>query len=204
MRIIAGSKRGMNLLGPKTMETRPITDRAKESLFSVLYKYDLIEGGAVADLFSGTGSMGLESLSRGARCATFIEQSAKVVSILKQNIEKADFVAQSHILKTNVFKVGAPVTADVEKYDLVFVDPPYVMSTNWKEGTQVAKLLMLLNDQVAGGGIVVVRTHKRAEYDRQYGNLKVVDTRKWGTMAVALLQMQAGDQDENADANIVE
>jgi len=189
----------MKLLSPRTQISRPITDRVKESLFSVLYKYDLIEGGAVADLFSGTGSMGLESLSRGARSATFIEQSAKVVSILKQNIEKADFSDRSTVLKTNVFKAGAPVTADVEKYDLVFVDPPYVMSHNWKEGTKVGRLLELLNEQVNTGAIVVVRTHKRAEYDRRYGNLEVVDIRKWGTMAVVLLQMQPKSQSTDVD-----
>jgi 16S rRNA (guanine966-N2)-methyltransferase len=191
MRIISGNKRGMKLLGPGTHETRPITDRAKESLFSILYKYDVIEDGCVADLFSGTGSMGLESLSRGAKFSTFIELSGKVVAILKCNIEKADFVDESTVIKGNVFKIGAPITADVEKYNLVFVDPPYVMSTNSREGTQVAKLLMLLNDQLAPGAIVVVRTHKRSELDDRYGNIEVIDRRMWGTMGVAILQYHA-------------
>lgn len=201
MRIISGIKRGMKLLGPGTHETRPITDRAKESLFSVLYKYDVIEDGCVADLFSGTGSMGLESLSRGAKFATFIEQAPKVVAILKQNIEKADFVDESTVLRANVFKVGAPITTDIEKYNLVFVDPPYVMSTNSREGTQVAHLLMLLNDQLAPGGLVVVRTHKRSELDEQYGNLKIIDRRLWGTMGVAILQYQSEDwTDDQTDS----
>lgn len=203
MRIISGLKRGMKLLGPNTHETRPITDRVKEALFSVLYKYDVIEDGSVADLFSGTGSMGLESLSRGAKFSTFIEQAPKVVAILKQNIQKADFVAESIVLRANVFKVGAPITKDIEKYTLVFVDPPYVMSTNSREGTQVANLLMLLNDQLATEGIVVVRTHKHSELDEQYGNLKVIDKRMWGTMGVAILQCQRQgyleDQAEDTD-----
>lgn len=194
MRIISGSKRGMNLLGPKTHETRPITDMAKEALFSVLYKYDLIEGGAVADLFSGTGSMGLESLSRGARCAAFVEQNSKVAAILKKNIEKAGFVKESHVIRGNVFKTGAPVTSDAVKYDLVFVDPPYAMSYDSKEGTRVSKLLMLLNEQINEGGIAVVRTHKRSEIDEEYGNLKMIDRRQWGSMSVVLLQMVTGDK----------
>ncbi|MHC4750685.1 MAG: RsmD family RNA methyltransferase, partial [Planctomycetota bacterium] len=66
MRIIAGSKRGMKLLSPKTQDSRPIIDRVKESLFSVLYKYDLPDDTMVADLFCGVGSLGLEALSRGA------------------------------------------------------------------------------------------------------------------------------------------
>lgn len=197
MRIISGKKRGMKLLGPGTHETRPITDRAKEALFSVLYKYDIIEGGSVADLFSGTGSMGLECLSRGAKYATFIEQSPKVVAILKRNIEKADFVAESTVIKANVFKVGAPVTADIEKYDLVFVDPPYVMSTDSKAGSRVAKLMMMLNEQMSGGGLAIVRTHKRSELDEEYGNLVQIDKRQWGTMGVAIYQMQGeGETDD--------
>ena len=89
MRIIAGSKKGMKLLSPQTQSSRPITDRVKESLFSVLYKYDLPGGAIVADVFSGVGSMGLEALSRGAEFVTFVEKDPKVITVLKQNIEKA-------------------------------------------------------------------------------------------------------------------
>ena len=78
MRIIAGTKRGMKLLSPETRVSRPITDRVKESLFSVLYKYDLPEGKRVADLFSGVGSLGLEALSRAAAFVTFVERDAEV------------------------------------------------------------------------------------------------------------------------------
>jgi len=82
MRIIAGSKRGMKLLSPKTGESRPITDRVKESLFSVLYKYDLPNGKMVADLFCGVGSLGLEALSRGAEFVTCFEKDPKIIVIL--------------------------------------------------------------------------------------------------------------------------
>src|SRR4030042_6225825 len=81
MRIIAGSKKGMNLFSPRLDISRPITDRVKESLFSVLYKYDLPQGATVADLFSGGGSQGLESLSRGAGFVTFVERDRDVFSI---------------------------------------------------------------------------------------------------------------------------
>jgi 16S rRNA (guanine966-N2)-methyltransferase len=204
MRIISGIKRGMKLLGPDTHETRPITDRAKEALFSVLYKYDVIEDGSVADLFSGTGSMGLESLSRGAKFATFIEQSPKVFSILKKNIERADFVDQSAVLRSNVFKVGAPITADITKYTLVFVDPPYVMSTNSREGSQVANLMMLLNDQMSEGGLAIVRTHKQSELEESYGILNLIDKREWGTMGVAIYQLQSDTAVSDHSDNITD
>ncbi len=85
MRIIAGKKRGMKLLSPKGDVSRPILDRVKGSLFSVLYKYDLPADAMVADLFSGVGSLGLEALSRGAVFATFIEADAKIRETLEKN-----------------------------------------------------------------------------------------------------------------------
>ncbi len=191
MRIISGSKRGMKLLPPKNYDTRPITDRAKEALFSVLYKYDVIEGGIVADLFCGTGSMGLECLSRGARWVTFGEKDAKVVEILNRNIEKAVFVAESKVVRANVFKIGAPLLpADMgdEKYNLVFVDPPYKMAYETGVESRLGKLLEMLCEQVVEGAIVVVRTNKRANLLESYGTLNIIDRRQWGTMAVTLLQ----------------
>ena len=197
MRIIAGSRRGMNLLGPGTRETRPITDRVKESLFSVLYKYDVIADGVVADLFCGTGSMGMECLSRGAKAVTFVEQSGKVVDILKQNIEKARFGDESRVIRGDVFKFGAPVGPDDDRYGLVFVDPPYATARDCGEGSQVGNLLLLLCDQVAEGGIVTVRAHKLTHLLDEYGKLKVIDRRQWGNMAVTLLEHQGERSDDD-------
>ena len=181
----------MKLLPPKNYDTRPITDRAKESLFSVLYKYDVIEAGIVADLFSGTGSMGLECLSRGAKWVTFCEKDAKVVEILNKNIEKAVFVAESKVIRANIFKIGAPLLpADFgdEKYNLVFVDPPYKMAYETGIESRLGKLLVMLCEQAAEGAIIVVRTNKRAELLENYGTLNIIDRREWGTMAVTLLE----------------
>ena len=197
MRIIAGSKRGMKLLPPKGNETRPITDRAKEALFSVIYKYDMPDGCRVADLFCGTGSMGLECLSRGAEFVTFIDQSRQVVEILNKNIEKAQFVKESKVIRGNIFKIGAPVPFGEEKYDLVFVDPPYVMANNTSANSRVGKLLDLLCEQVTDGAIVIARTHRRSEFLESYGTLRTIDRRQWGTMAVTIFQQQAGDTDED-------
>ncbi len=193
MRIIAGAKRGMKLLGPKGYDvTRPITDRAKEGLFSVLYKYDIIGDGVVGDLFCGTGSMGLECLSRGARWVTFVDKDPKAITALNGNIEKAHFVADSKVVRSNAFKIGTPVPSGWpgrDMYDLVFVDPPYKLTEETGEGSQLAGLLLLLNEQVVAGAIVVVRTNKRSQLLDEYGRLAVVDRRQWGTVAVTILQM---------------
>jgi len=188
MRIIAGSKRGMKLLSPKTQVSRPITDRVKESLFSVLYKYDLPSGAVVADLFCGVGSLGLEALSRGAGFVTFVEQDPEIISVLKKNIEKADFVKESKVIRTNAFKIGVSLNPDRQKYDLVFVDPPYAAAMDVQDGSALSGLLDLLGAQVAGDGIVVVRTAKKVSLLDRYGQFRVVERRRWGTMAVTILQ----------------
>jgi 16S rRNA (guanine966-N2)-methyltransferase len=186
MRIIAGSKRGMKLLSPKTGESRPITDRVKESLFSVLYKYNLPNGKMVADLFCGVGSLGLEALSRGAEFVTFVEKNLKIITILEKNVEKAGFAKESKVVRADAFKIGAPV--DQQKYTIVFVDPPYSTTQETAEGSLLAELLNILQGQLAPNGIAVVRTDRRTELLEQYGQLEAIERRRWGTMAVTILQ----------------
>ena len=191
MRIIAGQKRGMKLLPPKGMTTRPITDRVKESLFSVLCnKYDIVRDSRVADLFSGTGSLGIEALSRGAGYALFVERDSKVIAVLEKNIARAAFVAQSNVIRANVFKVGAPVSADAEKFDLIFVDPPYPDSRDTAERSQLGRLIEILADQITQQGVVVVRTSERSGLLDGYGCLEVIERRTWGTMTVSFLSLE--------------
>ena len=188
MRIIAGSKRGMKLLAPKGMATRPITDRVKESLFSILVnRYDAIEQSLVADLFCGTGSLGLEALSRGAQSAIFIDRDSRTTAILEKNIARANFVAESKVIRANAFKIGAPTPASGEKCDLVFVDPPYPRSEDTTEKSQLGRLLTLLNEQIAPDGIAVVRTHETTALLDKYDQLQIIERRTWGTMAVAIM-----------------
>ena len=191
MRIIAGRKRGMKLFSPKTTVTRPIIDRVKESLFSVLFKYDLPAGKVVADVFSGVGSLGLEALSRGAQFVTFVENDSNVLTTLNKNIEKADFIKDSKVIRANAFKVGAPPVSSGEKYDLVFVDPPYADSEDVSIDSRLGNLLDILSQQIVPDGFVVVRTRRTIELPGQYGPLKVIERREWGTMAISILQLES-------------
>ncbi len=190
----------MRLLSPKGQTSRPITDRVKESLFNVLYNYGLPQGAVVADLFCGVGSLGLEALSRGAAYVVFVEQDRQVAATLERNIEKAGFVEESKVIKADAFKIGAPPAAvaarisnlesrisNVQKYDLVFVDPPYVLTEDVGSGSPLFGLLDLLQEQVADAGYVVVRTERRMKLLDESGRLKVIERRQWGTMAVTIL-----------------
>jgi 16S rRNA (guanine966-N2)-methyltransferase len=201
MRIIAGTKREMRLFSPKGLDSRPITDRVKESLFNVLRKYDLPEGAMAADLFCGVGSLGLETLSRGAEFVTFVESQPEIIAVLKRNIEKAGFVRTSKVIRADVFKTGTPPAAaarisnfesrisNVQKYDLVFVDPPYTFTEDVGMGSPLSKLLDLLQEQTAHNGLVVVRTARRTTLSERYGQFEVIERRQWGTMAVVILKL---------------
>jgi 16S rRNA (guanine(966)-N(2))-methyltransferase RsmD len=184
MRIIAGTKRGMNLFSPPGLDSRPITDRVKEALFNVLQKYDLPAGKMVADLFAGVGSLGLEALSRGASFVTFVEHNPKIVPILKRNIEKAGFVEQSKVIRADAFRIDL----EQSRYDLAFVDPPYVDSAQTQAWSPLAILLTRLADCIKAGGLVIVRTHQETILSQAYGPLKIIERRQWGTMAVTILK----------------
>lgn len=122
MRIITGSARGTNLSALEGEVTRPTADRVKEALFSMI-QFD-IEGRAVLDLFAGSGQLGLEALSRGAARATFIDQSRDAVNIIMENAKKTHLFEKCRISAADYtsFLRGA---AGREKYDIIFLDPPY-------------------------------------------------------------------------------
>jgi len=203
MRIIAGKRRGLKLLPPKTAGTRPITDRVKESLFSVLLNtYGLPDDKNVADIFCGTGSLGMEAVSRGAKFTLFIERDSKVIDVLRKNIERAQFVEETKIIRGNAFKMGSPVEDENSLFDLVFVDPPYRLSRETSPGSNLGGLMKLLNYQIATGGMAVVRTEDFIELPDEYGSLKAIDRRKWGSMRIVLYENQPAEtinEDENLD-----
>ncbi len=183
----------MTLFSPKTDSSRPITDRVKESLFNILYNYDLPGGAAVADLFCGVGSLGLEALSRGAKFVTFVEKDERIIATLKRNIEKAGFVRQSKVIRANAFKTGAPVGSTEAQCGLVFVDPPYAATGNVDSDSPLAGLLEVLGEQVTDDVMVIVRTRRDVSLLNQYGRFRVAERRQWGTMAVAILTKAKND-----------
>ncbi len=176
----------MKLLSPRTDVSRPITDRVKESLFSVLYNYGLPADKCVADLFCGVGSLGLEALSRGAKFVTFVEKDQDIITTLEKNIEKAGFAKSSKVIKADAFKIGAGI--DENKYELVFIDPPYRDSMDTTQGSPLYGLLALLGGQLAANGIAVVRCRQDVELSEHYGQLKKTEQRQWGTMIVTIFE----------------
>ena len=185
MRVIAGKAKGCKLKSVPGKSTRPITDRAKTALFNILGN-DVI-GSRFLDLFAGTGGVGIEALSRGAKFATFVEKDPRIIAVLKKNIEKARFVKESKVIKANAFAIGAPVILNESRYNLVFVDPPYAATMNAGEDSALAGLMDILNDQITNDGIVIVRTSHEVSLLERYGPFQIEERRLWGTMAVTIL-----------------
>ncbi|HNV87193.1 MAG TPA: 16S rRNA (guanine(966)-N(2))-methyltransferase RsmD [Candidatus Omnitrophota bacterium] len=123
MRVIAGALKGRKLSFPKTREIRPATDRVKETIFNVLGQ-DLT-GLAVLDLFAGVGSLGIEALSRGARRATFAESNPLAADYIEKNLNALGLASRAQILKTSAEKAIQMISGRDEKYDIIFIDPPY-------------------------------------------------------------------------------
>ena len=121
MRIITGTAKGCNLKTPKGMSTRPTSDRVKESLFSILGGE--VEGTRVLDIFAGTGALGLEALSRGARAAVFIDKATD--KLIRENSQHCRLSDRAEILKGDVFAQLNRLSVQGRRFDLVFCDPPY-------------------------------------------------------------------------------
>lgn len=123
MRVIAGRARGSKLVGPSGQETRPTSDRIKESLFNMI-GFELYDK-SFLDLYSGSGAIGIEALSRGAKDATFVESSREANKAISSNINKTRFNEDSTILNMDIYKALDRLGKENKKFNIIFMDPPY-------------------------------------------------------------------------------
>lgn len=182
MRIIAGEFRGRTILPPEGEATRPITDRVKQSVFDILTPW--VEGATVYDCFAGTGSMGLECLSRGSRFATFFEMDRSAIKRLGENLQSLGLSERSKVVAGDIFKWANSSVTPTQKVNLLFLDPPYRFLL---EKSQAIKqlALRLAEDHLAEDGIVIFR-HDAGDALELPG-LERFDIREYGGMSVELL-----------------
>lgn len=153
MRVIAGVARGRRLTAPPGRDTRPTSDRVKEALFSSLASR--LRGARVADLYAGSGALGIEALSRGAVSATFVERARPAQHALTDNLSRTGLVAHAVVLRDDVgraLEVGLPGAP----FDIVLLDPPYHV-----DQTELEEVLRLVADVTVPGGVVVVELGRR-------------------------------------------
>jgi 16S rRNA (guanine966-N2)-methyltransferase len=186
MRIIAGEFRGRKLLPPEGDVTRPITDRVKQSLFDILAP--VIEGARVYDCFAGTGSMGLESLSRGAARATFFEADRSALARLRKNIAAVGVADRSTVVAGDLFRWFA-ATTPAQRADVVFLDPPYRFLS--ERPNELRKLAgSIASAHLAPGGVMVFRHDARDALD--VPGLAPDDRREYGGMVLEFLRAVEG------------
>ncbi|HEY8180265.1 MAG TPA: 16S rRNA (guanine(966)-N(2))-methyltransferase RsmD [Candidatus Limnocylindria bacterium] len=123
MRVIAGTARGIQLSAPRDRGTRPITDRIKETLFGILS--ERVIDARVLDLYAGSGSVGIEALSRGAAQATFVEKGRAALTAIAENLRRAGLAEAAAVRGEDVRRFLASAAADDDRFDLVVLDPPY-------------------------------------------------------------------------------
>ena len=167
MRIIAGEFRHRVLLSNPGDTTRPITDRVKESLFARL-EHELPDK-RVADVFSGTGTIGFEAISRGAATAVFIEADKKAYELLRENVAKLKLAERTICWMTNALRSSyRPKNAErFTPFDVIFFDPPYKMADDIQPGTPIFRSLERLArpDVSAPDALLVLRVPERATYE---------------------------------------
>src|SRR5688572_2854044 len=186
MRIIAGEFRGRRLLPPEqTGVTRPVTDRVKQSLFDIVAPR--LEGARVYDCFAGTGSMGLECLSRGAAHVTFFERDRSALSRLRRNIETVGVPSRCQVVAQDLFQWFAASKPQNPRIDLAFLDPPYRFLREKPEPLRAwaAHVASHLSPDA-----VVVFRHD-AQDKLELSPLKPIDRREYGGMAIELLAITA-------------
>ena len=158
MRVISGKARGTSLYSLEGNHTRPTTDRVKESMFSIINFH--IPNGVVLDLFAGSGALGIEALSRGARKCYFIENSHSAADIVKKNIEKTS-LKENSVLKVVDYK--SFLNSANEKFDVILLDPPYNKKM-CDEAMQIIYERNLLNDD----GIILCETEYGEEINTDF------------------------------------
>lgn len=168
MRVISGTAKGQRLAAPKGLETRPLTDRAKEALFSSLGA--AVSGARVLDLFAGSGSLGIEALSRGAYSAVFVERHRKALGALRRNLAATGLPGQVVADDVERFLSRAEGT-----FDLAFVDPPYALSL-----ASVQEILTALAPLLAVGAQVVVHRRAGEAAPTPPESLRLTDRRRYG------------------------
>ncbi|MFH1690444.1 MAG: 16S rRNA (guanine(966)-N(2))-methyltransferase RsmD [Candidatus Eisenbacteria bacterium] len=176
MRVIAGRLRGSVIRVPAGGAVRPTYDRVRESVFSIIEPH--LDGASVLDLFAGSGSLGIESLSRGATFATFVEKDRRVLDVIRENVERLGLAEQCRLIRGDApaaLERGVPGGP----FDIVFVDPPY------SSGLAARTLELLASSPVlAAEALVVVERASTDTPQERAGRLGLFRSGKYGSTAV--------------------
>lgn len=177
MRIIAGESKNKKLKSRKGIDTRPTLGSVKESLFSIISPY--IQDCIFLDLFSGTGNIALEALSRGAKRAVMIEQEQEALKIIIENINALGYENKSRAYKNDVLRAVEILGRKGEKFDIIFMDPPYKQDLCKKTLKSIEK-----SDILNEGGLIICEHHIFEDLEDELYGFRKADQRKYGKKTI--------------------
>ena len=180
MRVISGTARGTKLKSIESLSTRPTLDRVKESLFNILQPY--IQEANVLDLFAGSGALGIEALSRGAKKCTFCDKSYEAIQMLKQNLERTRQKEKAIVLQQD-YKTC--LKEQKGKWDIILLDPPYSLDIAVDAVKRIIELHLLSQE-----GLIVIETDEKEREElelKEIAELEVKDVRKYGRVSLLFL-----------------
>ena len=183
MRVISGTARGKKLSSLEGLTTRPTLDRVKEALFNIL-QFDL-KGARILDLFSGSGALGIEALSRGAKEAVLCDNSHKAIQIINKNLEETRLIDKAKVVNRDYIDAIKQLHKQSQKFDIIFLDPPYKTDYVIKSINYILEYKLIAED-----GIIVVETDDKNKIEGIEDNkdLEVYDTRKYGIVHVIFIR----------------
>ena len=179
MRVIAGKAKGHKLVAPKSDRVRPALDQVKEAIFNILFD---VEGLSVLDLFAGSGSVGIEALSRGAKRCVFVEEWQPAINSIITNLEHTKLKDSAKVIKFSVKKAINFFNREGSQFDLIFVDPPYEKDLVNKTLEHIAGTTLIHDDT-----IIVVEHHPKEPISEDI-DLTITDSRKYGQTYISFLK----------------
>jgi len=196
MRVISGKARRMTLECPSGNDVRPLADRAREALFSILF--DSVKGATVLDLFAGAGTVGIEALSREAEWCVFVERSARVCSMLEKNLAHTRLAEFCDVLQRDVFRCIAALARLDRKFDLVYIGPPFPL---WDDPASRMALLALPDKLRQAGltkdnALVIMQHQPEVHLPEDFGTWHRHDQREYGRNEFSFYSVRC---DEEAD-----
>ena len=180
MRVISGKAKGIQLKTPEGLSTRPTADRVKEALFSII-QFELLNA-KVLDLFAGTGQLGIEALSRGAKSAVFVDASEKSCSIVRENLKRTNFTDCTKVIRSDYMNY---LKNCGEKFDIILLDPPY--AENFLENS--LKMITEIDILQSSGIIVSERPFDKVLNTEYYGFTRSKDY-KYGKTLLTLYRKE--------------
>lgn len=183
MRVITGKARGVSLKTPDGMLTRPTTDRVKEALFSII-QFDL-PGAAVLDLFGGTGQLGIEALSRGAKKAVFVDQRQEACDLIRENLRRTKLAQDAKVVHADYMQY---LQSCKETYDIILLDPPYAEVFLENALKCIAEI-----DILQSGGIIVTERPLGKELPCEFSGFTRSRDYKYGKTLITLYRRENGD-----------